>query len=400
MPLEFTQRGLGRLVPSAKVRNVSDPKTPGLVFRMTPTGSRSYFYTYRMGGRGTLKCWIKIGDFTSIQLNQAQTKAREYRSQVDLGVDPRQSLLEAANKGETIATLSKRFLNEHGAKQSKSTQQGYRLNLDTHILPKLGRIPVRDLTREQVQAWHAGIEGKIIANRALALLSKMLTLADLWRVRTDGVNPCRHIERNTETPRTRDVSMKELNAIGEAIRALEGERSPWALAAIRTIILCWGRVSEVLSLRRGPDVLLDEGYAMIRDHKTKRKVGAKRMELSPPVVKALRTLPQDGDNPHFFVGRANGSHLTRDGLHKVWVVVRDKAGIPDLRLNDFRSLGASEAEAQGINPKTAAALLGHSDERTTMKHYTRVRKAQEAAAKVAAPIAAALDGQRRKRTPQ
>lgn len=249
-----------------------------------------------MGGRGTPKCWIKIGDFTSIQLNQAQTKAREYRSQVDQGVDPRLALLEAANRGETIATLSKRFLAEHEVKQSKSTQQGYRLTLDTHILPKLGRIPVRKLTREQVQDWHAGIEGKIIANRALALLSKMMTLADLWRVRTDGVNPCRHIERSTEMPRARDVSMKELNAIGEAIRALEGERTPWALAAIRTIIPCWARVSEVLSLKRGPDVLLDEGYAMIRDHKTKRKVGAKRLEFSPPVVRTLRSLPQDGDN--------------------------------------------------------------------------------------------------------
>ncbi len=64
----------------------------------------------------------------------------------------------------------------------------------------------------------------------------------------------------------------------------------------------------------------------------------------------------------------------------------------DLNIHDLRSLAASEAEAQGLGPKTGAAILGHKDIRTTLKHYTRARKTQEAAAKVAAPIARALSG--------
>jgi integrase len=65
----------------------------------------------------------------------------------------------------------------------------------------------------------------------------------------------------------------------------------------------------------------------------------------------------------------------------------------NLHIHDFRSMAASESKAQGINPKTAATILGHADVPTTMKHYTRARNTQEAAAMVAAPIARALAGQ-------
>jgi integrase len=92
------------------------------------------------------------------------------------------------------------------------------------------------------------------------------------------------------------------------------------------------------------------------------------------------------------LGKISVRTLTRDGLHKVWMAVREKAGLEDLHIHDFRSMAASESEAQGINPKTAAAILGHADVRTTLKHYTRARNTQEAAARVAAPIAKALSG--------
>jgi integrase len=74
-------------------------------------------------------------------------------------------------------------------------------------------------------------------------------------------------------------------------------------------------------------------------------------------------------------------HLTRGGLHKVWLEVCARAGVEDLNIHDFRSLAASEAEAQGLGPKTGAAILGHKDIRTTLKRYTRARKTREAAAK-------------------
>ena len=84
--------------------------------------------------------------------------------------------------------------------------------------------------------------------------------------------------------------------------------------------------------------------------------------------------------------------MTRSGLHKTWLAVCEYAKITDLHIHDSRSLAASEAEEQGIAPKTGAAILGHKDVRTTNKHYTRVRsaKVKSGAEAVFEPIAEAL----------
>jgi len=87
-----------------------------------------------------------------------------------------------------------------------------------------------------------------------------------------------------------------------------------------------------------------------------------------------------------------GSPITRHGLHKTWLMVCEKAGIADLHIHDFRSFAASEAQDQGIADKVAATILGHTDTRTTQKHYAKVRKrsAAEASAKISAPVAQAF----------
>jgi integrase len=188
--------------------------------------------------------------------------------------------------------------------------------------------------------------------------------------------------------------MEELRAVGKALQAMEAEgtHSLWTFAAIRVAALCWGRISEVLGLRRDRGTFLEDGYATIKEHKGKKKTGDKRLEIPPPAAAILRKLPQDGSDPYYFPGRVRNRPISRDGLYKVWAKVCTRAGVEDLNIHDFRSLAASEAEAQGLGPKTGAAILGHKDIRTTLKHYTRARKTREAAAKVAAPIARALYG--------
>ncbi len=75
---------------------------------------------------------------------------------------------------------------------------------------------------------------------------------------------------------------------------------PFPIAAIRVAALCWGRVSEILELRRDRGTYLDDGYATIKEHKGKKKAGDKRLEIPPPAAPVLRKLPRDGDNPHHF----------------------------------------------------------------------------------------------------
>jgi integrase len=390
--MDFTVKELAKVQPGPKRFAVMDSKTPGLALRVTPAGGKSWYYVYRMGGRGTLLRWMLVGKYESMPLNRAQELARAYRAKVDAGIDPAEEIREAHTLGETIAGLAKKYREEVLVKKSPSTREGYGGSIDLYIIPKLGKIAVRTLMRDQVTSWHSKIPHPVAANRALSVLRLMMNLAiDVWGMRPDGLNPASKVERNDEAPRKRDIELREITAIGEAIRALKGKHSLWALAAVEVTALCCGRVSEVLSLRRDKGVDLDQGFAILKKHKNRRKAGDRRLQLPSAAVAILRALPAEVGNPYYFPGRIKGKAMTRDGLHKTWMAVREKAGLHDLVIHDFRSWGASEAEEQGISAATRTTLFGHSAA-TEAKHYTRARGVGEAADKIADVMARALAG--------
>ena len=386
--MDFNQRALDKVT---KPGNYWDPATPGLVLRISGR-SKTWSFVYRVGGRAAKKRWLKIGNYSDLPLNRAQAQVRAYRVQVEKGIDPGDAIKAAETIGMTIEKLAQKFQAEYLPKKSLSTQTGYAGLIRNYIIPSLGQVAVAKLTRDQVTTWHRGIKYQNAANRALACLSSMMTQAIYTYEARETVNPCLRVERNPEEPRMRDITKTELAAIGKACKDLQGIHSIFALAAVRMVILTAGRVSEVIALRRDGDVHLEEGYALIRDHKGRKATGAKRMELAPAAIKLLKNLPEESGNPYYFPGRRKGLGMTRNGLHKTWLAVCESAKVKDLHLHDSRSLAASEAEEQGINPKTGAAILGHRDVRTTNKHYTRVRsaKAKSGAEAVFGPIAEAL----------
>jgi hypothetical protein len=71
----------------------------------------------------------------------------------------------------------------------------------------------------------------------------MFTLAIKWRMRLD--NPCKGIERNPETPRTRYLSGAELEALTEAL----GKHRDQQAANVIRLLLLTGAFSR---LSRGP----------------------------------------------------------------------------------------------------------------------------------------------------
>ena len=66
----------------------------------------------------------------------------------------------------------------------------YRGSLENHILPALGMMPLGLVERAHVSALHYRLrETPRAANRALAVLSKMFSLAAAWGLVPDGTTP-------------------------------------------------------------------------------------------------------------------------------------------------------------------------------------------------------------------
>ena len=305
-----------------------------------------------------------IGRYGVITPEEARKIAGDWAAEVRHGGDPGGERSEAA-KAPTIAQLADRYMAVHARPKKKPRSvQSDASNLRNHVLPALGPKKAAAVTRADVARFHHSMrETPGAANRVLALLSKMFTLAEKWELRPDGTNPCRHVERYPERKLERFLSEVELARLSEALAEAERTRTelPGVLAAIRLLLFTGARLSEILTLQ-WEHVDMDGQRLRIPDSKT----GAKTIYLPPAALEVLAGLERRDDNPYVIVGAKHGSHLVN--LRKPWGRIRAKADLNDVRIHDLRHSFASMAVAGGLSLPVIGALLGHTQPATTARY--------------------------------
>ncbi|MEW6364440.1 MAG: tyrosine-type recombinase/integrase [Acidobacteriota bacterium] len=289
----------------------------------------------------------------------------------------------------TVADLAERYIRDYAeARKKPSSVYEDRRLLANRILPRLGRIAAKDVTRFDVDRLHQGLrETPYEANRVLALLSKMFNLAERWGLRTDGTNPCRHIERFREHPRNRILSGDEPSRLGKALdEAVQQNLAvPSAVTAIKILLLTGARLGEILRLR-WDQVDFEHSCLRLPDSKT----GTKTIPLGGAALQVLRAATRFEGNPHVIWGSKEGAHLT--DLEKPWRRIRAAAGMKDVRLHDLRRTFGSLGAVRGMGLKVVGELLGHRDSQTTARYYSVVPSdpIKDAAERICSEIAASL----------
>jgi integrase len=313
----------------------------------------------------------------------ARAEARRLLGEVARGKDPAGAKAEQ-KAAPTVAELTEQFMTEHvEAKRKASTTGEYRRLLDKIILPALSKRKVADVTRADIaKLHHANRVAPYQANRVLAVLSKMFTLAEQWGLRPDGSNPCRHVEKFAERKRERMLSGDELGRLGDVLAGYDG--SPYYAAAIKLLVFTGARLGEVLGLQ-WQWIDFERGEARLPDSKT----GAKTVHLPPPALAVLAELPRIKGNPHVIVGGVAGAALVN--LEKPWRAIRKQAGLEDVRLHDLRHAFASVAAASGMGLPIIGKMLGHTQAATTNRYaHLASDPVKAAAATVAGKMAAAM----------
>jgi integrase len=311
---------------------------------------------------------------------------------------------DEGRRAPSVSDLADRYLAQHGELRKKpSSLAADRRNIANHIRPLLGKLRVHDVAGEDIDQFlrdvHAGATAKDeklgfrsrrivrggagVANRCVALLSKMFNLAERWKLRPLGSNPCRGLEKFKEHKVERMLSAEELGRLGDALAKYD--RSPYAVAAIKLLAFTGGRLGEVLSLR-WEWVDFERGEARLPDSKT----GAKTLHLPPPALGVLAELPRIVGNPHVIVGARDRALVN---LEKPWRAIREEAGLDDVRLHDLRHAFASVAASSGMGLPIIGKMLGHSQAATTARYaHLASDPVKAAAASVASKIASALGG--------
>ena len=387
----ITKRSVDGLKPAKRDTFLWDHEVKGFGVRCRPSGAKSYLVKYRIGRR---QRWVTIGRHGSPWTpEKAKREAKRLLGLVASHHDPAADR-DASKLADTVAELGKRFLEDYVASHCKpSTAYEYRRCVELFINPALGRLNTKEISPDDIAAFHHNLRHiPYQANRALGVLSKMMNLAEVWRLRPTNSNPCRHIKKYREDKRERFLSETELSSLGEALNKAEknGSVLPSAIAAIRLLILTGARLSEILSLR-WQDVDFQRSCLRLPESKT----GAKVIVLNTPAREILANLPHVQGNPYVLPGNKAGAHLV--DIQKPWRKLRKQAGLDDLRIHDLRHSFASFGVSAGMSLPMIGKLLGHTQPQTTARYAhladDPVRAATE---KIGATVADALIGNRTK----
>jgi integrase len=382
-----------RAVDAAKARKADsylwDKELHGFGLKVTPAGSKVYLVQYQLGGRKGRTRRVTIGRHGEVTPTFARAEAKRLLGEIAAGRDPAAER-DKAKAGKSLALVLDQFMAEHVKPKLKaSTAREYERTIGLYIVPRLGRRPIAELTRQDIAKLHHELASTPYqANRTLALLSKFFNWAERHGLSPDGSNPCRHVEKYREGRRECFLSQTELGRLGDALREAEQDKtcSPWVIAAIRLLTLTGARRNEILTLE-WEHVSEEHGCLMLPDSKT----GRKAVRLSPPALALLQTIPRLDGNPFVICGERAGRHLVN--IEKPWRRIRKAAQLDDVRLHDLRHSFASVAASGGQSLVVIGKMLGHSQPATTARYAHLADDPVKAASDaVGRHIAAAMDG--------
>jgi integrase len=375
--------------PGEGDRFLWDTGIKGFGLKVTPKGKRIYILQYRTGGRGSPTKRVTIGQHGVLTPEEARTRAKALAGLIANGGDPAEA--KALDKAApTVSDLVARFVAGHVATRLKPRSRiEYGYLLDAYVLPAIGRLRVREVTRKHVTELHHSLAEKpYAANRTLGVVSKLFNLAEKWGERPDGSNPCRHVEKYPEHKRERFLSAVELQRLGKALTTAERDRSvsPFAIAAIRLLVFTGARRNEILTLK-WEHVDLEQSCLRLPDSKT----GQKTVHLNAPALQLLAELPRLLDCPYVIASALSGAHLVN--LEKPWRRIRARAGLDGVRLHDLRHSFASVAASAGLGLPIIGALLGHTQAQTTARYaHLAANPLKQANDLIGARIADAMSG--------
>lgn len=377
---KITKRTADEAAPASSRVFIWDSELRGFGLVVQPSGIKSFVVQYRNAAGRTRR--MALGRYGALTVEQARNLARTELFRVASGEDPMANK-KAYREAPTLDDLFDRYFEEHvGAHNAASTRKDVEAMLRTHLRPRVGSIKAGDFGRADAAKLHTALKATPRrANHVLAILSKVLSLAEVWGARPLNSNPCRSIARYPEVQRKRFLNADEIARLGQALVEAETLGLPWQIkadgskhlppeaerrtllswqtvGAVRLLLLTGARLGEVLGLRWS-DIDMAAGTIALPDRKGGERVphpaGADALAAIaalPREKTAIFLFPRDDDRKQ---------HVSKEALESAWARLRWRAGIDDVRLHDLRHTVGTYASQAGVSSFIVRDLLRHSN---------------------------------------
>jgi integrase len=354
--IKLTKIAVETAQPQAEDVELRDTVVPGFLCKITPAGRRVFMLQYRTNAGQRRK--PALGVFGELTVEQARALAQAWLAEVRQGGDP-SAVKNAARKAATMKECCHTFMEDHSRQRNKpSTQRGYWGVINRNIIPILGHMKVQDVKRPDI-AW---LMKKLAykpaeANRTFGVLHKMFNMTEVWGLRPDGTNPCRHVPMYPSGKATRLITDDEMARIFRQLELTEAEglENYVIPLAIRLQFEFAARRSEIIALEW--DWIDWENRRVVwPDSKT----GGMSKPLSEEAYRLLSTAPHREGCPYVLPSPNDAAKPLTEGEHYGgWSRVLKAAGVPHVGTHGIRHRSATDIANSGIPIKVGMALTAH-----------------------------------------
>lgn len=372
-----------------------DSKAPGLGFRVTKNGARSYVFECRING-DTRR--MTIGDPQSWTLGAARAEAGRLKNEVDRGLDPRKlkAQAQAAHQAEVAADAARsvtvgeawsvyleqrkkywqdRHYKDHLAKAQAGGRPALRgtrgrgVTMPGPLFQFMG-LRLSELTPAIVEPW---AEREACTRKTSAALAKRLLSVFLTWCAQHPKFAASVIGNPAKTRRTQqsfgavnvknDVLQRQQLAVWFA--AVKQLPSPATAAYLQTLLLTGCRSGELLYLQ-WKDIDVTWRGLTIRD----KVEGTRTIPLTPYVQHLLTSLPRLTEWVFPSAKAAvDGKTKPMSGRNAMHTQACTAAKIEGLTLHGLRRSFVTLSEWLDCPPGPVAQIMGHKPSATAEKHY-------------------------------
>ena len=276
---------------------------------------------------------------------------------------------------------------KHKKNITDTTYRRYESLSRLHILPALGNMKLRNITKNHINAFLEKMQEDGQSARSCQQTRALLSAAFKRALQDDliALNPVSQ-SRNikTDTPQIHPLTPQEVKTL------LEVTKNSYMQARLRIAVLYGLRQGEALGLKWS-DVDLEKGEIFVWQQvqkvngnyvfvKLKSKFSVRTLELDGTTVNALKAHKKEQNRVRLMIGEAwHDSDLVFPGLKgqpqnshtdfNNWHKALAAAGLPLKRLHDARHTCATLLYDQGMDIETIRRFLGHASVLLTSRTY-------------------------------
>jgi integrase len=332
---------------------------------------------WREGGRGSRQHAHTFRRKGDADLFEAAVKRRKALGEL--------ALIEAGSR--TVEELAVEWWDKYAKPNlGRTTLENYARRLDRYVIPRLGRLRLRELTPEVVAGFRSNLEragvGRDSTRVSMVVLQAMFRQAVLWRWVSD--NPVKHVKKPSGKRETAVVCLAPAQV--ESIRSVLLDEGRLYAATMVSLVAYQGlRVPEELlglevrHLRRST-LLVEQ-----RNIDGEIVAGQKVRGFHPRAIDLLEPVRRDVSEYLLAIGRPSGRtpvfprrdgkpwlrHDYQNWRRRVWHPARERAGVEPLPPYDLRHAFASLQIRAGLSIPELAEQMGHSPQ-MTVNTYTHV----------------------------